>query len=501
MSSAPLKEEVGRAAHTGVLPALVVVFALLALVVAPIPFRERANELREQIEQIAHPADDAVAEVQYLLARQNSSLRGYLIAQDSIYLEQFAELAGRARRLHAQLDVLAADLSPEIAADIAELSTLSAQWHDRLNAQQFGSATGAAAVTVGLEQNLYRESLEAANRAIQSIRQWIRERQAQIDSAEAQLRLLYLFLFLVAAAAAFAVAVLNARIRMLAARAEARRRQVESAMLQTERAVAARADLIRGFTHDVKNPLGVADGYSELLELGLRGEMSPRQLETIGRIRNSIQGATEIINELLDLSRLEGGGLQVKRERVDLTILIHELIDEHSHAAESKGLALTPIKTPGSREKVVVYTDPDRIRQILQNLISNAMKYTPAPGDIEVAVEVARPADDGGGAWARICVTDSGPGIPGEEQERIFNEFHRVPGSQGGGHGLGLAISRRIANLLGGDVTIQSVLGEGATFILTLPLRGRDEPQGSDTRREDSSSGAAFGARTSASPE
>lgn len=476
MTPVRFKEEVGTAARMGGLPALVVVLALLALVLLPVPFRQRANELRQQVDQIAEPAGDHLAEVQYLLARQNSSLRGYLLSQDTSYLAQFAEMAERERQLHAELELLLGDLSPEIAADIAELATLSSEWHDRLNEQQLGNVIGAGPVPVGLEQDLYRGSLEAASRAMQAIRQLIRERQEQIDAAEAQLRLVYLLLFLLAAAAAFAVALLNTRIRKLAADAERRRRQVEMAMQQTERAVAARADLIRGFTHDVKNPLGVADGYAELLELGLRGEMAPRQLETIGRIRNSIQGAIEITNELLDLSRLEGGGLQVKRDRIDLLRLVEEMVEQHSTAAESIGLALFCAKKRGSRERILVYTDPERVRQILQNLISNAMKYTPAPGQIEVAVEAAPAADDGTGAWARIRVTDSGPGIPQEEQERIFDEFHRVPGTSGSGHGLGLAISRRIANLLGGDVTVQSVPGEGATFVLSLPLRDQDEP-------------------------
>ena len=481
MASARFKEEVGSAARMGGLPALVVVLALLALVLLPIPFRQRATELRRQVDQAADPAGDHVAEVQYLLARQNSSLRGYLLSQDSNYLAQFAEMAERERQLHAELELLVADLSPEVAADVAQLATLSSEWHGRLNEQQLGSVTGAGAARVGLEQDLYRGSLEAAAAAMQSIRQLVRQRQEEIDSAEARLQLVYLLLFLFAAAAAFAVALLNTRIRSLAADAEAKRRQVEMAMQQTERAVAARADLIRGFTHDVKNPLGVADGYAELLELGLRGEMSPPQLETIGRIRKSVKGATEIINELLDLSRLEGGGLQVKRDRVDLTKLAEELVEQHSNAAESIGLALFSAKKRGSRERVVAYTDPDRIRQILQNLISNAMKYTPAPGDIEVAVEAAPSTSEGGGACARIRVTDSGPGIPQEELERIFDEFHRVPGSQGSGHGLGLAISRRIAHLLGGDVRVQSVLGEGATFVLLIPLRGEDEPAESVT--------------------
>ena len=124
---------------------------------------------------------------------------------------------------------------------------------------------------------------------------------------------------------------------------------------------------------------------------------------------------------------------------------------------------------------VRVHTDPGRVRQVLGNLLSNAIKYTPAPGRITVRAErvdadAARPGD-----WAVVRVTDTGPGIPPGQRESIFDEFSRLHDGSGiQGHGLGLAISRRVARLLGGDLDVTGAEGEGATFTLWLPLRDED---------------------------
>lgn len=456
---------------------ILIVLALLAVVVVLFPVQARIEALREEVDEIADPAADLVAEVQYLLARKTSALRGYLISHDTTYLGQYAALRARERELFPELEGYAAALSPDVAANVAEIRTLAEQWHSRLRVEEIGAADATLDATVGLlEQELYRETLDAASRAGRAIREVTRDRQARIDRIERSARIIYAFLFLLASLVALSMAVLKARVRSLAVEAENRRSEIEIAMKRMERAVAARADLIRGFTHDVKNPLGVADGYAELLELGLRGELEPRQLETLRRIRTAITGAIEITNELLDLSRLESGGLEVRREPCDLRALVNDTVQHHVDAASTAGLELCFVESAEPPQKVTTYTDPHRVRQILQNLISNAIKYTRAPGEVKVRVDYQSGSPDSPGAWARVSVIDTGVGIPIEEQDRIFDEFHRVPGSIASGHGLGLAISRRIARLLGGDVTVQSEPGEGATFVLSLPMRESVDP-------------------------
>lgn len=456
------------------LPGLFVVLALFALVLVPVAIQEHISSMRAELTAIDEPAEDLIDEIQYLLARQTSALRGYLISRDPEYLGQYRTLAAREMTLYLELDNLGERMTPEVAADIAELRTLSRSWHERLasgNIERSG-ATAEAALVV-LEQEVYRQTLDAASTAMLSIRNHTRQREAAIGSVERTVRILYLVLLLLASAATYTVIGLNSKIREFAEAADARRLEAERAMRQTERVVAARADLIRGFTHDVKNPLGVADGYAEILEEGIRGELSETQLDTIARIRTSIHGAIEIINELLDLSRLEGGGLQLSRQKTDIALLVQGVVQQHTGQAGAAGLELKMLPPPRSLTSVEAYTDQDRVRQILQNLVSNAIKYTPSPG--RISVEIDQPASQTNGSWIRLSVIDTGRGIPAEEQDRIFNEFHRMPGSSGSGHGLGLAISRRIARLLGGDVTVRSVYGEGATFMLWLPVRGEEE--------------------------
>jgi PAS domain S-box-containing protein len=241
----------------------------------------------------------------------------------------------------------------------------------------------------------------------------------------------------------------------------------EALLLAVTQAMEARTRLLRGVTHDVKNPLGAADGYAQLLEMELEGTLLPEQEKWVAGVRRGIGGALALITDLLDLSLAESGGLPVTREPVDLRLLAMEALEEHRGAAEAAGHVLGRL----GEGRVPVHTDPARVRQVLGNLLTNAIKYTPAPGRITLRVE--RGAERGArgfGDWVAAHVSDSGPGIPPGERESIFGEFHRLHSAQQAtGHGLGLAISRLVARLLDGDLTVSGEPGEGATFSLWLP--------------------------------
>jgi PAS domain S-box-containing protein len=244
-------------------------------------------------------------------------------------------------------------------------------------------------------------------------------------------------------------------------------------------ATEARARLIRGVTHDVKNPLGSADGYAQLLELELRGKLLPEQAKLVAGVRRGIQGALAMITDLLNLSQAKSGGLTVNRQPADLAALAAEAVEDARGVAEAAGHVLV---RDGS-VSVPVDTDPVRVREVLGNLLSNAIKYTPAPGHLTVRTEAMlddtrcpRP-----GRWVAAHICDSGPGIPLAERERVFSEFHRLhTADQTSGHGLGLAISRVIARLLGGDLTVSGEPGQGAIFSLWLPAdpENRDQLRG-----------------------
>ncbi len=459
---------------SGGVSSLIVAITLLALGGTLLVVEQRVNGLRERVRDVAEPTEDMIADVQYLLARQTSALRGYLISNDSTYLARYDSLRVIEQEIHPRLERYATGLSPSIAADVAWLILLSEQWHSRIVISEvvaYGTA-GAAfdAPGVVFEQRLYGATLEVASRAMAAVRQAVRDWEAEISRVERNGRFVLGILFLLASLVAVWTNILNARVRSLASEAEAGRVEARRAMDRTEQVVAQRESLIRGFTHDVKNPLNVAVGYAELLELGYKGDLPPQQAHTVSRVRAAIHGAVEIIDKLLEISRLESDGVRIKREVVDLRALARDATQQHSMAAKMAGLELAFVDGAEPEEALTTVTDSDRVRQVLANLVTNALKYTPSPGQVTVRVDESPADTHRPGAWARMSVIDTGPGIPLDEQDRIFFEFHRVPGSTASGHGLGLASSQRIARMLGGDVTVASLPGPGAMFVFWLPL-------------------------------
>jgi signal transduction histidine kinase/CHASE3 domain sensor protein len=255
-------------------------------------------------------------------------------------------------------------------------------------------------------------------------------------------------------------ALAHEKARLLEAEYE-RRRALETV-------IQSRSRLMRGFSHDVKNPIGAADGFAELLSLGVYGDLSHDQAASIERMRRSIRTALELINELHDLARAETGTIALSLEPVNLSELARALGEEYYAAAQGRGLTLSVDVGP---DQQIIETDPARVRQIAANLLSNAMKYT-KHGSVQVRVrrQPADPSGDGD-AWALIEFVDTGPGIPPDKKDYIFEEFSRLDGADTPGAGLGLAISKLLAQALGGHLTVESEPGHGSTFTLWLPLR------------------------------
>jgi signal transduction histidine kinase len=236
---------------------------------------------------------------------------------------------------------------------------------------------------------------------------------------------------------------------------------------ELEQAMESRARLLRGFTHDVKNPLGAADGLAELLETGVFGELTPLQSENVARMRRSIRGALSLIEALTSLARTESARVELNHAPVDLRSVVGEMVEEYQAVASGAGLN---IELDVPKDLPPVQTDAERVGQILGNLLSNAIKYTPAGGTIKVGVHPPRGhAGRDRNPCVPISVTDSGPGIPRELWDRLFEEFVRFETAGKPGAGVGLAISRRLARALGGNITIDSQPGRGSTFTLWLP--------------------------------
>lgn len=237
----------------------------------------------------------------------------------------------------------------------------------------------------------------------------------------------------------------------------------EQAQLQTEeleRAMTERSRFFASMSHELRTPINAVIGYNELLALGAYGETTEEQHAAIERVSRSAQHLLELINDVLDISKIEAGKMEMNIEETNLGYLVRETVPTVEIQAENKGLEVN-IET---QKDAVVETDPARVRQILLNLLSNAVKFT-EEGSVTVEVFAV---NDG----YAIRVSDTGPGIAPEDQERVFEEFEQTNGSPSTtGTGLGLPISKRLAHLLGGELVLESAVGEGSTFTLTLPHR------------------------------
>lgn len=254
-------------------------------------------------------------------------------------------------------------------------------------------------------------------------------------------------------AAARALADANERLEQ---RVAERTLELEDALAAAERANAARTRFVAAASHDLLQPLSAAKLFLSSIEAELS---EPRQQAVLAKAQNALSGVEDMIQALLDISRLESGRTPVEIEATDLGLLLAQLSDEFTPLAALKGLRL---RMPRSTLKL--HTDPRLFRRILQNLISNAVRYT-ARGSVLVGVRRV-------GRNARVEVWDTGPGIPEHEHENIFREFHRLDAraSASEGLGLGLAIVERACALLNHPLSLRSAPGRGTVFGVTAPL-------------------------------
>jgi PAS domain S-box-containing protein len=251
--------------------------------------------------------------------------------------------------------------------------------------------------------------------------------------------------------------------RDLTERMEAQERAIQNAkrLAEVEALSRAKSQFLASMSHELRTPLNAIGGYAELIEMGLGGAVSEQQREYLTRIRTSQQHLLRIINDLLNYSRIESGRLHYEQVPVSLPAVIETVTAMITPQATGKKIT---VDTPACGEAVAI-GDRLKIEQIVLNLLSNAVKFTPPGGRITVDCGVS--ADT-----ATLTVTDNGPGVPADRADDIFEPFVQLGRSLSSGHegaGLGLAISRDLARNMGGDVTVETALGKGATFTMTLP--------------------------------
>jgi signal transduction histidine kinase len=229
-----------------------------------------------------------------------------------------------------------------------------------------------------------------------------------------------------------------------------------------EAASQAKSEFLTTLSHELRTPLNAIAGYAQLLEMGVRGPVTLEQAEDLRRILRSERHLLGLINELLNFSRVERGDVKLDVEPVPLIALIGAVLELVEPQAASLKLMLS---VHCDRDDIAALADPEKLRQILVNLLSNALKFTHAGGAIRVEC-------DEDGSSVSIRVRDTGVGIPSSKLSEIFDPFvqvHRTLGAPVDGIGLGLAISRNLARAMHGDLTATSEIGRGSLFELRLP--------------------------------
>ncbi len=276
------------------------------------------------------------------------------------------------------------------------------------------------------------------------------------------------------------------RVERLLKESERARAEAEQARAEAEEANRAKSQFLANMSHELRTPINAIIGYTDLLEGGIVGPVSDLQREHLRRVAASSHHLLGLVEDILDLAKLTAGRLEIAHERADARATLDAALPLVLPQAEARGVVVENLFGVECENPYV--GDDDRVRQILVNLLSNAVKFTDAGGLVTVDVSTTDAADPeahliGRGPWTRFRVTDTGIGIAPEQIETVFEPFVQLEVGHTrtkGGTGLGLTISREFARLMGGDLTAQSVPGEGSTFTLWLPAEVA-QPEGTAT--------------------
>jgi signal transduction histidine kinase len=241
-------------------------------------------------------------------------------------------------------------------------------------------------------------------------------------------------------------------------------READALRLVAELANKSKSEFLGSMSHELRTPLNAIGGFAELIDLGIQGPVTEKQHVALARIKANQEHLLKLITEILNFVRIESGRMEYLNTDVSMTQALSDVAEMLSGAISERGLTL---ERPECDARAVAWADPDRVRQILVNLVMNAVKYTPMNGGtITLTCDVL-------GDVVRTHVSDTGPGIIPEKLEPIFEPFVQLTSDltdRRGGVGLGLAISRDLARAMDGDLIAESRLGVGSRFTLSLPL-------------------------------
>jgi PAS domain S-box-containing protein len=264
-----------------------------------------------------------------------------------------------------------------------------------------------------------------------------------------------------------ASALLEARVRQATAELVGQNELLRRQRIELEQASAAKSQFLANMSHEFRTPLNAILGYTSLLLQGVSGALGPQQERNLSRVDSNARHLLAIINDILDISRIEAGKMPLHVSSFPLEVLIQEVLSELEPLIQRSKLS---VRVDKSRKLPSIANDRAKVKQIVLNLVTNAIKFTPS-GSVTIGVVPDTRAKE-----VAIAVKDTGIGIKPEDLERVFEDFRQAdnsPAREYGGAGLGLAICRRLAHMMEGRVDLESTVGQGSTFTLTLPVRVR----------------------------
>lgn len=240
---------------------------------------------------------------------------------------------------------------------------------------------------------------------------------------------------------------------------------LETAKRTAETASSAKSDFLASMSHELRTPLNAIMGFAQVLELDPEIRSDPKKLQNLGYIVRSSRHLLDLINQVLDLARIEAGNSDNAPESVDLPALMDECLANAQALAGDVGVDVA--NSVAICECKTMEVDPRRLKQVLLNLLSNAVKFNRPGGTVTLECR------DHGNGRVRISVNDTGPGIPAASKDQIFQPFHRLARDEptADGTGIGLSISKSLVTEMGGEMGLESELGIGTTFWIDLPIQ------------------------------
>lgn len=435
-----------------------VLFSLVALLLVPFVLFQRTETLREEIRTVDRPALALIGDLEVALAREVSAVRGWLLTDDDSFRGYFYSARDDAEEAFAALEPLIDRMGPAAGFSFRELRRAEADWRmPNLDALNGDMDLGELERQIPRQQERYIVTIEAAKHLTQEIDSVVDARQESIR-AWTRLSVYVTALLSVFAIVSMVIIIWNLfRWRTLVSQLQELVDELAEQARRARTAVRTRDEVLAIVSHDLRSPLTAIAVSAANLRSQVPTAFHRRHLDIITR---SVERTNHLISDILDVTRIESGQkLAIDPDFFEIEPQVEALLESFRPQAEAR---LQEIEFAAQPDLPPVYADRDRLLQVISNLVSNAVKFTPDGGRVSIAI---RESESG----VEFSVSDTGPGIAASDMEHIFDPYWQVQRTARLGTGLGLTIAKGIIDGHGGKLSVESTAGEGSTFTFSLP--------------------------------